>query len=51
MEGMFWSWAIVLGPIILGLVLAYALLRRRRLTASEHRAQDAATRAQYRERP
>jgi cytochrome c-type biogenesis protein CcmH/NrfF len=49
MEGFFWGWAIVIGPLVLGLVIAYALFRRRRLAPTERRAQDEATRDQYRE--
>ncbi len=30
-----WWWATVLGPIILGGIIAYALMTRRRLTTTE----------------
>jgi len=48
MEGQFWSIAIVLGPIILLLVLAYAVLRRRRLPPADKQAQSEALKDIYR---
>lgn len=39
-----WLFAVVAGPLILGGVLVYALLRQRRLTDGEERAQTEATR-------
>ena len=30
-----WWWATILGPVVLGAALAYALLTRRRLTPNE----------------
>lgn len=45
-----WWWATVLGPIVLGGVIAYALLNRRRLRPDERRAQIRATEKQYEER-
>ncbi len=50
MEGQLWSLTIWLGPIILGAVIAYALLRRRRLTRSEIAARDRATHRLYDEK-
>jgi hypothetical protein len=47
MEGQFWSLAIVVGPILLAAAIAYALIKRRRLTSTEKQAQDAGTRRQY----
>ncbi len=44
-----WSLVIVLGPVILGAVIAYALLRRRRLTPRERSAQIRATERNYSE--
>jgi uncharacterized membrane protein len=45
----FWSLTVILGPIVLFCVILFAVLRRRRLTAREHVAQDAATERAYRE--
>ena len=42
-----WWWVTVLGPIILGGVMAYALMTRRRLTPAERSAQKDATRRLY----
>ena len=44
-----WLVLVVAGPIVLGAVLAYALLTRRRLRDSERNAQRAATERLYRE--
>ncbi|MEQ1941278.1 hypothetical protein ABMA32_02520 [Mesorhizobium sp. VNQ89] len=44
-----WWWVTVLGPIILGVVIAYALLNRRRLSPRERREQAKAVERQYRE--
>jgi hypothetical protein len=43
------SWALVVigGPLLLGVVIAFALLRRRRLTLGERRAQHRAIKEQY----
>ncbi len=49
MEGQFWSLTIWLGPVILAAAIAYALLRRRRLTRSEVAARDRATHKLYEE--
>ena len=38
MEGLFWSITILLGPLILALVIAYVLIRRRRRTPAERAA-------------
>ncbi len=48
MSGQFWSLATVIGPIILMLVIGYALVRRRRLTSAEKRSQSAAVKDIYR---
>jgi hypothetical protein len=42
-----WMFATVLGPVVLGAVIAYALLARRRLSPREKRERDAATRRLY----
>jgi hypothetical protein len=42
-----WMFATVLGPVILGAIIAYALLARRRLSPHEKRERDAATRRLY----
>ena len=39
MEGTLWSFATVLGPIVLILVIGYALFKRRRLTPKEQEVQ------------
>ena len=44
-----WWWVTVLGPIVLGVVIAYALLNRRTLTPEERRAQKKAVDNAYRE--
>ncbi|MFC3218764.1 hypothetical protein ACFOEZ_07025 [Tianweitania populi] len=44
-----WSLATVLGPLILIIVIAYALIRRRRLTPTERVAQKDATERGYNE--
>jgi hypothetical protein len=47
MEGQFWSLAVVGGPVLLALAIAFALIRRRRLSSTEKQAQDAGTHRQY----
>jgi hypothetical protein len=42
-----WMFATVLGPVVLGAIIAYALLARRRLSPREKRERDAATRRLY----
>lgn len=42
-----WLFAVIAGPLILGGVLVYALLRQRRLTGGEERAQTQATREMF----
>jgi hypothetical protein len=42
-----WWWVTVLGPIVLGGAIAYALLTRRRLTPAEHEAQKRAIHREY----
>lgn len=42
-----WWWATIVGPIVLGGVIAYALLTRRRLTPAEKTAQRHAVRREY----
>lgn len=44
-----WSLATVLGPIVLIVAIAYALIRRRRLTPAERVAQKDATERGYSE--
>jgi len=43
-----WWWATVLGPVILGGAIAYALINRRRLTLPERKAQARAVDDEYR---
>lgn len=43
-----WWWATVLGPIVLGGAIAYALLNKRRLSGREKSAQTAQVRQSYR---
>jgi hypothetical protein len=42
-----WMFATVLGPVVLGAIIAYALLARRRLLPREKHERDAATRRLY----
>jgi len=44
-----WWWATVLGPVVLGGVMAYALLTRRRLTPAERERQRRGTERNYSE--
>ncbi len=44
-----WALATVLGPIVLIIVFAYAILRRRRLSTAERVAQKQGTERAYRE--
>lgn len=46
-----WWWATVLGPIVLGAAIAYALLTRRRLTPREKTAQKQAIEEVYKDEP
>ena len=46
--GDFWSLTIVAGPVILGVIIAYALIRRRKLTPRERESQRQATEDNYR---
>ncbi|MCO4317693.1 hypothetical protein M8997_010905 [Phyllobacterium sp. 21LDTY02-6] len=46
----FWFFVVVGGPVILGIVIAYGMARRRRLTAAEKTARDRQTRAGYHDR-
>jgi hypothetical protein len=50
MEGLFWSLAILVGPLILALGIGYVLLTRRRLTRNERQARREGTREDYREK-
>lgn len=50
MEGLFWSLAILVGPLILALGICYVLLTRRRLTRNERHARREGTREVYREK-
>lgn len=42
-----WMFVTVLGPVVLGAIIAYALLARRRLSSREKRERDAATHRLY----
>ncbi len=44
-----WLIIVALGPVVLGALIAYALLQRRRFTAAEQTRQDNATRQVYRD--
>jgi hypothetical protein len=44
-----WGLLVILGPVVLGLAIAYALIGRRRLTPKERGAQIRATERGYRE--
>lgn len=44
-----WWWATVLGPIVLGGVIAYALMTRRRLSSGEKAAQRQKVQQSYRD--
>ena len=46
-----WWWATAIGPIVLGCVIAYALLTRRRLSPDEKAAQRRAVRREYGHEP
>jgi hypothetical protein len=46
-----WLGVVAGGPLLLGLLLAYALLRRRRLTGAERAESRQATEKLYRDRP
>jgi len=43
-----WFVAVAIGPVILAIVIAYALIRRRRLSAREREVQKEATERLYR---
>jgi hypothetical protein len=43
-----WWWVTVLGPIVLGVAMAYASIKRRRLTPSEKQSQHEAFERVYR---
>lgn len=47
-NSLLWSFATVLGPIVLIAVIVYALLARRRLSAGEREAQKQGTERMYR---
>jgi hypothetical protein len=47
MENFLWMLAIAGGPIVLGAVLGYVLLTRRRLSPREEATRDEATKALY----
>lgn len=42
-----WFYAIVLGPILFGLVIAYAITRQRKVTRAEHELSERMTRENY----
>jgi hypothetical protein len=46
-----WWWATILGPIVLGAVIAYALMTERRLTLAERAAQKEAVKRLYGHEP
>jgi hypothetical protein len=47
--GMLWGFATILGPIVIAVVLIYALVRRRRLSAAERLRQKEGTERAYKE--
>lgn len=47
MEQLPWALAVIGGPLLLGILIAFALLRRRRLTPGERQAQHRAVRDHY----
>lgn len=47
MENVFWMLAVAGGPIILGCVLGYVLVKQRRLSPREQAASEQATRELY----
>lgn len=47
MTNYLWFFTVAMGPVLIAAVLAYALLRRRRLSAFEQRKSDEATRHLY----
>lgn len=47
MADLLWFVAVAIGPVMLGAAIAYALLRQRRLSAREKRAQNDAVRRLY----
>ena len=49
MDGFFWSFMTIAGPLVLALAIGYVLLRRRRLTPTEQAASRQATRELYTE--
>jgi cytochrome c-type biogenesis protein CcmH/NrfF len=46
-----WLIIVALGPLVLGVLIAYALLQRRRFGAAEQTQQDKATQEVYRDEP
>ncbi|WP_245408872.1 hypothetical protein [Rhizobium wuzhouense] len=46
-SNLFWLLAVIVGPILLGGAIAYALLRQRRLTSDEQKRSDAAAKELY----
>jgi hypothetical protein len=44
---MFWLMAVMLGPVLLGAAIIYAIMRQRRLRPDEERRSDAAARELY----
>lgn len=45
--GIIWFLAVIVVPLALGVLIAYEIVRRRRLRRSEREASDAATRDMY----
>jgi hypothetical protein len=50
MENILWMLAVAGGPIVLGCVLGYVLLNRRRLSSREEAVREQATRDLYQKR-
>jgi len=42
-----WGWLVIAGPVILGVLIAYALMRQRGVSRAEHMAGERATRDLY----
>lgn len=48
-SNLFWLLAVMIGPVLLGAAIFYALLRQRRLTSDEQARSNAAARELYRD--
>jgi hypothetical protein len=42
-----WVWLVIGGPVLLGLLIAFALFRQRSITPAQHRVAERATRDLY----